>query len=150
MVNYLLSPYRRFPRFGSFITWSHRIQTRQTIRTEGFSSTATCPFLPPRRSRLSQLTMSDSDGDIDDELLALAGATEKKRKRQAGGSKQSGNKKRKARYVLSLVSFVPTSIHQSTSSSDSDSENIPESEEGQEANPFPLDGKYEDDADRER
>jgi len=76
------------------------------------------------------LTMSESDGDIDDELLALAGATEKKRKRQVSGSKQSGSKKRKA------------------STSNSDSENVPESEE--EANPFPLEGKYEDDADRER
>lgn len=47
--------------------------------------------------------MSDSDGDIDDELLELAGATEKKRKRQASGSKQSGNKKRKSRYVLALA-----------------------------------------------
>lgn len=37
-----------------------------------------------------------------------------------------------------------------TSASDSDSENLPESEEGENANPFPLEGKYEDDADRER
>lgn len=56
--------------------------------------------------------MSDSDGDIDDELLELAGATEKKRKRQASGSKQPpGNKKRKARYVLAQAQFVPPSIH---------------------------------------
>lgn len=55
-------------------------------------------FYFPHRS--PQLTMSDSDGDIDDELLELAGATEKKRKRQVSGSKQSGNKKRKARHVL--------------------------------------------------
>lgn len=40
--------------------------------------------------------MSDSEGDIDDELLELAGATERKRKkRQAEGSKSS--KRRKAR-----------------------------------------------------
>ena len=57
--------------------------------------------------------MSDSDGDIDDELLELAGATEKKRKRQVSGSKQSGNKKRKSRYVLARAQFVPSSIHQS-------------------------------------
>lgn len=37
-----------------------------------------------------------------------------------------------------------------TSASDSDSENAAESEEIEEANPFPLEGKYEDDADRER
>lgn len=50
---------------------------------------------------------------------------------------------------LPLLSFAPSAIHQSTSASDSDSENVPESEEG-DANPFPLEGKYEDEADRER
>ncbi|KIJ16405.1 hypothetical protein PAXINDRAFT_168536 [Paxillus involutus ATCC 200175] len=75
--------------------------------------------------------MSDSDGDIDDELLELAGATEKKRKRQASGSKQSGTKKRKA------------------SMSESEPDNEPESE-GEQLNPYPLEGKYEDEADRER
>ncbi|KIJ63569.1 hypothetical protein HYDPIDRAFT_29363 [Hydnomerulius pinastri MD-312] len=74
--------------------------------------------------------MSDSDGDIDDELLELAGATEKKRKRQASGSKPSGTKKRKANM------------------SESESEHEPESEE--EVNPYPLEGKYEDELDRER
>lgn len=49
------------------------------------------PFLPlPFTS-----TMSDSDGDFSDELLELAGATEKKRKRREGSSK-SGAKRRKA------------------------------------------------------
>ncbi|KAG6333784.1 hypothetical protein ID866_5310 [Astraeus odoratus] len=76
--------------------------------------------------------MSDSDGDIDDELLELAGqGTEKKRKRQAPGLKLSATKKRK-------------------SNSSSDSENEPESEEGEEGNPYPLEAKYEDEADRER
>ncbi|KAI6115353.1 hypothetical protein EDD16DRAFT_1595144 [Pisolithus croceorrhizus] len=75
--------------------------------------------------------MSDTDGDIDDELLELAGATEKKRKRQSSGSKPPVIKKRK-------------------SSSLSDSENEPESEEGEEMNPYPLEGKYEDEFDRER
>lgn len=75
--------------------------------------------------------MSDTDGDIDDELLELAGATEKKRKRQSSGSKPPVMKKRK-------------------SSSMSDSENEPESEEGEEMNPYPLEGKYEDELDRER
>ncbi|KAL4076824.1 hypothetical protein V8B97DRAFT_1504104 [Scleroderma yunnanense] len=74
--------------------------------------------------------MSDTDGDIDAELLELAGATEKKRKRQASSSKSSGTKKRK--------------------SSMSDSENEPESEENEEVNPYPLEGKYEDDSDRHR
>lgn len=106
-------------------------------------------LLPPR-SRHSQLTMSDSDGNIDDELLELAGATEKKRKRQAGGQKQSGNKKRKPRCGLFPVYFAQSFIRLSTSASESDSENAPESEEDQDANPFPLEGKYEDDADRDR
>jgi hypothetical protein len=44
--------------------------------------------------------MSDSDGDFSDELLELAGATEKKRKRREGSSK-SGAKRRKAEYAIS-------------------------------------------------
>jgi hypothetical protein len=43
--------------------------------------------------------MSDSDGDFSDELLELAGATEKKRKRREGSSK-SETKRRKAEYVV--------------------------------------------------
>ncbi|KAI6026028.1 hypothetical protein EDC04DRAFT_2721634 [Pisolithus marmoratus] len=74
--------------------------------------------------------MFDTDGDIDDELLELAGATEKKRKRQSSGPKPSMKKRR--------------------SNSMSDSENEPESEEGEEGNPYPLEGKYEDEFDRER
>ncbi|PSR75690.1 hypothetical protein PHLCEN_2v8981 [Hermanssonia centrifuga] len=75
--------------------------------------------------------MSDSEGDFSDELLELAGATEKKRrKRQA----QSKSKRRKPEV---------------TRSSDSDSDNDqPESEE--ETNPYPLEGKYIDEADRNR
>ena len=41
------------------------------------------------------LTMSDSDGDFSDELLELAGATEKKRKRRERSSKGEA-KRRKA------------------------------------------------------
>jgi hypothetical protein len=40
-------------------------------------------------------TMSDSDGDFSDELLELAGATEKKRKRREGSSRNEA-KRRKA------------------------------------------------------
>ncbi|KII91654.1 hypothetical protein PLICRDRAFT_696659 [Plicaturopsis crispa FD-325 SS-3] len=72
--------------------------------------------------------MSDSEGDIDDELLELAGATEKKRKRRQAPSKSS--KRRKA-------------------SVSTDSENDVESEED-ESNPYPLEGKYIDEADRQR
>jgi RNA polymerase-associated protein RTF1 len=40
--------------------------------------------------------MSDSGVDIDDELLELAGATEKKRKRRQTPSSKSSSKRRKA------------------------------------------------------
>jgi RNA polymerase-associated protein RTF1 len=39
--------------------------------------------------------MSDFEGDFDDELLELAGATEKKRKHQASSSRASAAKKRR-------------------------------------------------------
>lgn len=78
--------------------------------------------------------MSDSEGDIDDELLELAGATERKRKkRQAEGSKSS--KRRKA---------------SSSDDEDSDAEQPESEEEDAEANPYPLEGKYVDEADRQR
>ena len=61
------------------------------------------PSLAPSHNHLSFLlsslssrifaTMSDSEGDIDDELLELAGATEKKRKRS---QQNSSSKRRKA------------------------------------------------------
>ncbi|TFY83238.1 hypothetical protein EWM64_g776 [Hericium alpestre] len=77
--------------------------------------------------------MSDSEGDFSDELLELAGATEKKRKRRQ--SKGSGSKRRKASV-------------DSGSESDRDA---PESEEEDDnTNPFPLEGKYIDEADRLR
>jgi hypothetical protein len=53
--------------------------------------------------------MSDSDGDFSDELLELAGATEKKRKRREGSSK-SGAKRRKAEYVVPSRLFYPVLI----------------------------------------
>ncbi|KAF8477775.1 plus-3-domain-containing protein [Russula ochroleuca] len=78
--------------------------------------------------------MSDSDGDFSDELLELAGATEKKRKRREGSSK-SGAKRRKADPSMDTTS-------------DADG---PESEENDvEENPYPLDGKYIDEYDRQR
>ncbi|KAH8978185.1 plus-3-domain-containing protein [Lactarius akahatsu] len=74
--------------------------------------------------------MSDSDGDFSDELLELAGATEKKRKRREGSSKSEA-KRRKAAGEMD-------------STSDADG---PESEE---ENPYPLEGKYIDEYDRQR
>jgi RNA polymerase-associated protein RTF1 len=55
--------------------------------------------------------MSDSDGDFSDELLELAGATEKKRKRREGSSKNEA-KRRKAEWVVPPcpVFLVPTAL----------------------------------------
>ncbi|KAH9903486.1 plus-3-domain-containing protein [Cubamyces lactineus] len=76
--------------------------------------------------------MSDSEGDIDDELLALAGESERKRKR----SQPNTSSKRRKPDV--------------EDDSESDAEQ-PESEEEQaETNPYPLEGKYIDEADRAR
>src|SRR6267154_1912402 len=62
------------------------------------------PFLP-----FSTPRMSDSDGDFSDELLELAGATEKKRKRREGTSR-SETKRRKAEYVVPPCLLYPVSI----------------------------------------
>ncbi|KNZ72520.1 RNA polymerase-associated protein [Termitomyces sp. J132] len=71
-----------------------------------------------------------SDLELEDELLALAGV-DKKRKRSQGSSKASSFKKRKA------------------DMSDSEGEG-PESEEGEEDESYPLEGKFIDEADRLR
>ncbi|KAG6860801.1 hypothetical protein C0995_007511 [Termitomyces sp. Mi166 len=71
-----------------------------------------------------------SDLELEDELHALAGV-DKKRKRSQGSSKASSSKKRKA------------------DMSDSEREG-PESEEGEEDEPYPLEGKFIDEADRLR
>ncbi|KAG2095677.1 uncharacterized protein F5147DRAFT_717768 [Suillus discolor] len=76
--------------------------------------------------------MSDFEGDFDDELLELAGATEKKRKHQASSSRAFAAKKRRTEV-----------------SDDSDAEDGPESEEESDVK-FPLEGKYIDESDRER
>ena len=75
--------------------------------------------------------MSNSEGDIDDELLALAtGSSEKQHRKGRQGSSSKG-KKRKAEVS-------------------SESEDLePESEDDQ-ANPYPLEGKYIDEYDREK
>ncbi|KAI0672359.1 plus-3-domain-containing protein [Trametes maxima] len=75
--------------------------------------------------------MSDTDGDIDDELLALAGESERKRKRS---QPNTSSKRRKA------------DVGDET---ESDAE-LPESEDETETNPYPLEGKYIDEADRSR
>ncbi|KAF9463231.1 hypothetical protein BDZ94DRAFT_1298003 [Collybia nuda] len=77
--------------------------------------------------------MSDFEDDIDDELLELAGATEKKRKRRQTPSKSSASKKRKADVSMETDSEVEG----------------PESEE-EDIDPYPLDGKYVDETDRQR
>ncbi|TFK31406.1 hypothetical protein BDQ12DRAFT_694203 [Crucibulum laeve] len=75
--------------------------------------------------------MSDFEDDIDDQLLALAGASEKKRKRRSGHS-SSKSKKRKSDPM----------------ESDSDDHDSPKSEE-EDSDPYPLEGKYKDEADRQ-
>lgn len=78
--------------------------------------------------------MSEFEDDIDDQLLELAGATEKKRKRHSGAHSKSSSKKRKADPM------------------DSESEKEPESEDDAagSADPYPLEGQYKDEADRQR
>ncbi|KAI0061235.1 hypothetical protein BV25DRAFT_1917187 [Artomyces pyxidatus] len=79
--------------------------------------------------------MSDSEGDFENELLELAGATEKKRKRRQSSSKNADSKRRKPDLSMD-------------SASDGDE---PESEEEDTTtNPYPLEGKYVDEADRHR
>jgi RNA polymerase-associated protein RTF1 len=75
--------------------------------------------------------MSDFGDDIDDELLELAGASEKKRKKRQASSSKLSAKRRKA----------------DVSSSSDDG---PESEEEESTTPYPLEGKYVDEADRQR
>lgn len=77
--------------------------------------------------------MADSDGDFSDELLELAGATEKKRKRRQGR--------------MSAAHGSPTKRRRAGADSDAE----PESEdEDEQANPYPLEGKYKDEFDREK
>ncbi|KAI0719836.1 plus-3-domain-containing protein [Cerioporus squamosus] len=73
--------------------------------------------------------MSSSEGDIDDELLELAGATEKKRKRS---QQNNPSKRRKA------------DMGDDTASEGGDKE----SDEEADSNPYPLEGKFVDEADR--
>ncbi|KIP10772.1 hypothetical protein PHLGIDRAFT_100587 [Phlebiopsis gigantea 11061_1 CR5-6] len=76
--------------------------------------------------------MSDSEGDFSDELLELAGATEKKRRKRE--AKHKSMKRRR----------------QDASHSDTESEGAGSGTEGDSDNPYPLEGKYKDDADRNR
>ncbi|KAL1948527.1 hypothetical protein VTO73DRAFT_12602 [Trametes versicolor] len=76
--------------------------------------------------------MSDSEGDIDDELLALAGESERKRKRS---QPNSSSKRRKP------------DVDEDT---ESDAERPESEEEETETNPYPLEGKYINEADRAR
>ncbi|KAI0634196.1 hypothetical protein C8Q77DRAFT_1110366 [Trametes polyzona] len=90
--------------------------------------------LPPRHIRQPAPAMSDSEGDIDDELLALAGESERKRKRSQPNS-SSSSKRRKA---------------DAGDETESDAERPESEDEPTETNPYPLEGKYIDEADRAR
>lgn len=66
---------------------------------------------------LAHIIMSDFEDDIDDQLLELAGATEKKKKRRqhssgsaGGGNAGSSSKKRKAEYVSFSFFYFPSAI----------------------------------------
>ncbi|KAH6910707.1 hypothetical protein BKA70DRAFT_1271306 [Coprinopsis sp. MPI-PUGE-AT-0042] len=74
--------------------------------------------------------MSDFDHDIDDELLALAGDSEGRRKK----SKQSSSRKRKS--------------VESDSERDVESEEDADSDSG--SDPYPFEGKYVDEEDKQR
>ncbi|KAI0725071.1 plus-3-domain-containing protein [Fomitopsis betulina] len=74
--------------------------------------------------------MSDSEGDISDELLELAGATEKKRRKRQG----QGSVKRRRAEGPEEASDADHTV----------------SEDEEERNPYPLEGKYVDEADRQR
>lgn len=94
--------------------------------------------------------MSDSEPfDIDDELLELAGASEKKRKRKQEGKPSS--KRRRQEYVPADKRFGMKLMRNRANMSDESSSPGPESEdEEEEVNPYPLEGKYKDEDDRER
>ncbi|EEB92425.1 hypothetical protein MPER_09067, partial [Moniliophthora perniciosa FA553] len=86
--------------------------------------------------------------DFDDELLELVEAgSEKEKKRKRNKSKPSSSKRRKAKQVvMTNPYFIGTDGFPFHSVSDDDE---PESEEEEEI-PYPLEGKYIDDADRNR
>ena len=93
--------------------------------------------------------MSDSDGDFSDELLELAGAGEKRRKKSA--SKQA--KRRKAEWATSYIHCIKPTLMRSSRQSDPvevASDNDYESEEGDSAPSYPLEGKFVDEADRQK
>jgi RNA polymerase-associated protein RTF1 len=74
--------------------------------------------------------MSDTEGDIDSELLALVADEGREKKRKRKGSSGKSGKRRKPEMG-------------------SDSEDQPESEE-EETNLYPLEGKYIDESDRQK
>lgn len=77
--------------------------------------------------------MSDFGGDIDDELLELAGASEKRRRK----SESSSSKKRRK------TEPVSDSDNDASGSDDTGGDTL-------DKNPYPLEGRYIDEEDRER
>lgn len=82
----ILAPLSSVPRDGA--------QFRSPLRLSGTVALAVPYF--QLATILPLVTMSDSEGDISDELLELAGATERKRKKRQAQSKSSASKRRKA------------------------------------------------------
>ncbi|KAF9045520.1 hypothetical protein BJ165DRAFT_1415491 [Panaeolus papilionaceus] len=73
--------------------------------------------------------MSDFEDDFDDQLLELAGASEKKKKKRQHSSGSGGGSSKRRKH-------------------DMDSEEEPEEEEDDNSDPYPLEGKYKDEADK--
>lgn len=100
------------------------------------------------------LAMSDSDEAFSDELLELAGATDKKRKRRQNGAK--GSKRRKAECVtycsipLPEHSNIILTLLRATAQSESEGDGPESEEEENDLNPYPLENKYTDEYDREQ
>lgn len=138
------------------------------------------PELPKRLVNTSSATNNimgnssadeDFDVDVDDMLLELVeddGDRKRKRARPSSGSgsKSNGAKRRKeyVTHCLTCMTNHPTTLQERLSSiimtyelsvaldrltADSDDEAEPESEED-ESNPYPLEGRYKNEADRQR
>ena len=93
--------------------------------------------------------MSDSNGNFSDNFLELAAVTGEKRKRNEGSPK-SETKRREAECVVRpCPSTFYKSICPRSSSMNTTSDSGCEKDDVEE-NPYPLDGKYIDEYDRQR
>jgi RNA polymerase-associated protein RTF1 len=92
--------------------------------------------------------MPDSDGNFSNNFLELAGATGKKRKHHEGSSKSEA----KLWEAVCVVHPCPSTLYQSRcprSPSMNTTSDFGCEEDDIEENPYPLDGKYVDEYDRQ-